>query len=217
MGQKIHALSEQLQVKVVSIIDPKQHYKEITEEAVALADLCIEFSRPEVLLSNVRKIASLKKSIVIGTTGWYHELDTVKNIILENSIAAVYAENFSIGMQIFLKIVEEAAVLIHSQPEYRVTIQEIHHNQKVDAPSGTASLLARTLSKTLQNTKEIPISSLRIGNIPGTHSVIMDSPFDTITLTHNARTRDLFAQGALQAAHLLHHQNKGFYHLRELL
>lgn len=224
MGKRIHALAPQAAVEIVAIIDSEE---KLTKESIENADLCIDFSHPMTLLSNVQKVAALKKAIVIGTTGWYQNLDLVKKIVLENEIAAIYAENFSIGIQMFLKIVEKAAILINQQPEYDLAIHEVHHKQKVDSPSGTAELLADTVLDKVERKKrismlspkedELALSSLRLGSVPGTHTFIMDSLSDTITLTHTARTRDGFALGALQAAKWLSHKKKGFYHLREIL
>jgi len=223
MGKKIKELAPKAGLEIVAIINSR---KMITEEALKNADVCIEFSTPSAALENIKKLASLKKSMVIGTTGWYENLNQVKELIQQSDIGAVYAENFTVGIQMFTKIVERAAELLNHRPEYDVSIQEKHHNEKVDSPSGTALLLANTLLKTIERKKrvtserpkedELLISAHRMGSVAGIHSVQIDSLSDTITLTHTAHSRDGFAMGALQAAKWLEGK-KGFYHLKEIV
>lgn len=177
-------------------------------------DVCIDFSRPDVVLDNIRSIAKLKKNIVVGTTGWHDHLDEAEKIVRENHIGLMYSSNFSVGVNLFLQVVSAAAALINSYPGYDVGMIESHHNKKIDSPSGTAQAIAAKLLKNILRKQHvvhhahdgpvaadaIHVSSLRCGAIPGTHSVVFDSNADTITLTHEARNREGFALGAVLAA-----------------
>ncbi|CCB88911.1 4-hydroxy-tetrahydrodipicolinate reductase [Simkania negevensis] len=154
-------------------------------------DICIDFTAPDAVLENLRKIAPLKKNIVIGTTGWDSQYDEVCKMAEEASLGLLYAPNFSFGVYLFRKLVFYAQEL--TKPfDFDVAGIEMHHNQKKDAPSGTARSL-----------KGVPFTSLRIGDIIGTHQVLFNSGDDTIELTHRASTRMGFARGAVQAAEWL--------------
>lgn len=174
------------------------------------ADICIEFTKPESALNNIRRIAELKKDLIIGTTGWYNELAEVQTLVNENQIGALYSPNFSIGINLLLDILKYASKLIHHFPDYDVAEIESHHHQKKDSPSGTAIAIAKAIQKEMPLVDTVPISSVRCGSIPGTHTVLFDSPCDTITITHAARNREGFAQGAIQAAEWLKGK-KGLY------
>lgn len=182
-------------------------------------DIAIDFSTPNSVIENVKIVSEMGKDIVIGTTGWYDKLSVVETIINCNSRACVYASNFSIGMNIFFKIVERASALINNYSDFDVMINEIHHKNKIDHPSGTALSLADIVLENIDRKKqvvsEIPkgkaikpedldVSYSRIGSQIGNHSIIIDSEVDTITLNHNAKSRTGFANGAVFAAKWLH-------------
>lgn len=172
-------------------------------QAVQQADVCIEFTHPEAALENIKKLAHLKKEIIIGTTGWYDQLATVEALVKEAKIGALYSPNFSIGVNLLLNIVEHASKLLDGFNEYDVAGIEAHHQQKKDSPSGTALQIAKKVEDNMQRIDRMPFSSVRCGSIPGEHTVFFDSPCDTISITHTARNREGFAKGAVQAAEWL--------------
>lgn len=193
------------------------------------ADCLIDFTAPSAVLSNLEKYAPLKKNIIMGTTGWYDKLPTVEKIVKEENIGFLYSPNFSLGVNLFLKIVEEAAALFDQYPDYDVAGFELHHNEKRDAPSGTAQQIAKKIADKIKRKKkicydkidreikedELHFSSLRIGTFPGTHTVLFDSPVDRITLTHEAKGREGLALGALLAAEWLHGK-KGIFTMEDM-
>ena len=162
-------------------------------------DVAIDFSVGETVLRNVEACVRAKVPLVEGTTGWkQHEL-AAKQIVSEHSGAMVYGANFSVGVNLFYRIVKQAASLFAAVDGYAPFIEEAHHSRKRDAPSGTALKLRDLMSEHLG--PEIPTASTRAGYIPGTHRVGFDSEADQILLTHTARSRQGFASGALLAAH----------------
>jgi 4-hydroxy-tetrahydrodipicolinate reductase len=177
------------------------------------ADVCIDFTHPEATLPLIKKLADHGKTVVVGTTGWYDHLENVTEIVKKSKIGLLYGPNFSIGVHLLNKILADATKLIHQFPQYDIGAFESHHNQKFDAPSGTALNLSKTIHK--QTGKEIQFSSIRCGSIPGTHTIMFDSPVDTITLTHQARNREGFAEGAIIAAEWLKGK-KGIYTFENL-
>lgn len=188
--------------EIVSKIDPKQAFRTISHDSLNNADLCIDFSRPEHVLDNIRKAASFGKDIIIGTTGWYEQLPFAHEIVSKTNIGLLYSPNFSLGVNLFYKIVEHAASLIQNFEEYDVGGYEAHHRQKLDAPSGTALKILEILEKHYKNPQN-SYASLRCGSIPGLHTVLFDSPDDTIEIKHTARSRKGFASGAITAAEWL--------------
>jgi 4-hydroxy-tetrahydrodipicolinate reductase len=182
-------------------------------EALLGADVCIDFSHPDSTLDHIKQLAKLGKSVVVGTTGWYDALDTVSELVKKSQIGMLYGPNFSIGVQLFNKILFEAAKLMQHHAQYDLAAVEEHHNQKVDAPSGTALKLSKTIFDA--SGKDITFTSVRCGSIPGTHTVIFDSPADTVTLSHQARNREGFAEGAVIAAEWLHGK-KGLYRFEDI-
>jgi 4-hydroxy-tetrahydrodipicolinate reductase len=177
-------------------------------------DVAIEFSRPEYAISNIKKCFEANVPVVVGTTGWYEQFDQIRSLCLENKQALLYATNFSVGVNIFFKINTMLAKFMNNQPQYAIEVEEIHHTQKLDAPSGTGISLAEQIIENndnldswkneLTDTKnELPIVSKRIDKVPGTHEVIYKSGVDTIEIKHTAHNRSGFAQGALLAAEWL--------------
>jgi len=162
-------------------------------------DAAIDFSVPSVVPSNVEGIAKLGVPMVVGTTGWLEHLGAVKQSVVEHGIGLVWSPNFSIGVNVFFKLVAEAAKLLATEPEYGSWAWEIHHSTKKDAPSGTLLKLVDEMKRSGYS-RPIDIGSNRAGAIPGTHEIGFDSAADTITLRHTARSREGFARGALKAA-----------------
>jgi 4-hydroxy-tetrahydrodipicolinate reductase len=174
-------------------------------------DIFIDFTHPDCAVDNISACASLGKSLVVGTTGWYERLPEVKKMVEQSNIGLLYAPNFAIGVHLFLRLAANAAKLF---AEYDIAISEEHHNQKADRPSGTALALADVVNKATDRLPEI--SSLRCGSIPGTHTLFLDSAVDTITLTHTARSRLGMAEGAVKAAEWLQNR-KGLFTLDDML
>lgn len=187
----------------------------LTAESLADVDAAIEFSTPDTVVQNIQRLTALRVPTVVGTTGWYSQLDEVKQIVQANNAALVWGANFSIGVNLFFKLVRDAAALFARYDEYSPFLIESHHKFKKDAPSGTALMLARLMRESYgEQTPEA--ASLRAGHIPGTHEVGFDSEADTITLTHTARNREGFATGAVLAAELIAGK-QGSYEFSELL
>lgn len=182
-------------------------------------DCYIDFSTAPALEKNLEAICKAKVPIVIGTTGWYDKKQEYHKIFKENNIKAIWGSNFSLGVNIFMNVLENSSKLIFNNfmKEYDVFTNEIHHNQKIDSPSGTAIKIAELLRDGLDNKNklvydkldrkiegnEIHVSSTRGGYVPGTHSVFFDSDFDTIELKHTARKRNGFALGSVYAAEII--------------
>ncbi|MCL1836112.1 MAG: 4-hydroxy-tetrahydrodipicolinate reductase [Treponema sp.] len=181
------------------------------------AEVAIEFTQPGMALANIKFMAEKKIPLVIGTTGWHDKLDEARQIVESAGASLIWASNFSLGVNIFYRIAWYAAQLADSFPEYDVGGFESHHNKKLDSPSGTAKTLIngvlerlgrkdKAVWETLDRRPqpgELHFPSLRLGSIPGTHSLIFDSPADSIEITHTARNREGFASGALRAAQWL--------------
>lgn len=162
------------------------------------ADVAIDFSVPEAVKKNVEASILARVPLVEGTTGWNVELENVKNIVAEQSGAFVHGANFSIGVNLFYRIVDFASELFARFEDYEAFVEEQHHSGKKDAPSGTALKLKAIVAEHIK--KEFSVSSTRAGNIPGTHRVGFDAAADQILLEHAARSREGFASGALLAA-----------------
>ncbi len=163
------------------------------------ADVAIEFSTPSSVVENIEKLAELGIPTVIGTTGWLQHLSSVREIVENHGTGLVWSPNFSIGVNVFFRLVQEAATLLKDENEYGAWAWEIHHDSKKDAPSGTMIKLVEEM-KLSGYGRPISVNSNRAGKHPGTHEIGFDSAADTITLRHSARSREGFARGALKAA-----------------
>ena len=196
-------------------IDNNADGEGLTAESLAGVDAAIEFSTPETALQNIRRLVELRVPTVVGTTGWYGRLEEVGQLVQANAAALVWGANFSIGVNLFFKLVRDASALFARYGEYDPFLIEHHHKFKKDAPSGTALVLARLMQESYGERTPAAVS-LRAGHIPGTHEVGFDSEADTITLTHTARNREGFAAGAVLAAELIAGK-QGIYEFSELL
>lgn len=176
-------------------------------------DVLIDFSSPEGTLEYLRHCLKYKKAIVIGTTGFSPR---EKELILEagRKIPIVFSPNMSIGVNILFSLVRQAASQL--SPDYGVSMTEAHHIHKKDAPSGTAKFLSEIVKKEREGI-EIDIRSIREGEIVGDHEVVFDSPWDTIKISHSAKTRDIFARGALQAAKFITKKKSGLYVMEDVI
>ncbi|HEV8430138.1 MAG TPA: dihydrodipicolinate reductase C-terminal domain-containing protein [Pyrinomonadaceae bacterium] len=196
MGQLVAAEARKAGDEVGAVFTSKEN---LLTQKLPGHDVAIDFSVGEAVLKNIEACARARVPLVEGTTGWKQHESTAKQIVDENSGAMVYGANFSIGVNLFYRIVKHAASLFAAVDGYAPFIEEAHHSRKRDAPSGTALKLRDFMSEYLG--PDIPTSSTRAGYIPGTHCVGFDSEADQVLLTHTARSRQGFASGAIVAAH----------------
>jgi 4-hydroxy-tetrahydrodipicolinate reductase len=179
------------------------------------ADVAIDFSTSSAVPATVARLAARGTDLVIGTTGWQDREAAVREAVALEPIGVVAAPNFALGVNIFLAIAARAAELLAGRPEFGAWIHELHHRAKRDAPSGTA-IAIREAMESAGYTAAIDVASTRAGSIPGTHTVGFDSAADTITITHTARDRSVFARGALEAARWVHGR-RGWFSMRDVL
>jgi 4-hydroxy-tetrahydrodipicolinate reductase len=200
MGRIIETLALNNGDDIGMIIDINEANMSIDELANSLRghDVAIDFSMADGVLKNVTTCVRAGVPIVIGTTGWNNQRSDVFNIVKENNGSLIYGANFSIGVNLFYRIVAHASKLFRNIEQYDPFMEESHHKRKKDAPSGTALKLQELVTENLK--RDIPITSTRAGYIPGTHLIGFDSAADQITLVHTARSREGFAAGALLAA-----------------
>jgi 4-hydroxy-tetrahydrodipicolinate reductase len=200
MGRALAALAPEKGFRVVAELDPSHaDYAGVSRASLADAHVAIEFTTPDAAPENARACARAGCPVVVGTTGWYDQLDAVSADVERAGSAILTAPNFSVGVAIFDRIVGEAARIYAGLPRFAdAHLVETHHSAKLDAPSGTAGMLARTAATALGH--EVPITSVRVGSVPGTHELIFDSAFEQVRLVHEARDRRVFAEGALLAA-----------------
>ncbi len=200
MGQAIASLASQYGFEVVALLGEQQVLPQgITKPLLDGAEVAVEFTTPQFAAANVRGCLAAGCPVVCGTTGWDNSRAEVEEEIRTRKGALLWAPNFSIGVHLFSRIVANAARLVaEANAGFDAHLIETHHNQKVDAPSGTARALADVAEKAAG--KPVPITSVRVGNVPGTHKVIFDGAFEQIALEHVARDRRVFATGALTAA-----------------
>lgn len=194
-------------------------------------DVAIEFSRPDLVLNHIDFCLKSDIPVVVGTTAWNDHLEKVKTDVALSNGALLYASNFSVGVNIFFEINRKLAELMSKYEDYNVEIEEIHHLQKLDAPSGTAITIATDLmnangnydswvlgeeEKPYVNPRQLPLTSFRKPDVPGTHIVSYNSDIDNITISHEAHNRKGFALGAVLAAEFLHNK-KGVYSMADVL
>jgi 4-hydroxy-tetrahydrodipicolinate reductase len=216
-GKEIERLAERYHCQTRQIFTSRRPLI-AAREAEMNFEVAIDFSVPAAALSNARFLAERGKAIVLGTTGWFSDgaKAELEEIICRADGSLVWGTNFSVGVQILNRLARRAAEEIARFEEYDIALHELHHARKLDAPSGTALTLAQILQEALPRRKteilaetphgRIPeaalhVSSTRVGDTPGTHTLYLDSPADTIEITHRARNRSGFAAGALRAAH----------------
>lgn len=193
MGKIIESILKTKGIEYLTSDDIKNVDLKFASDAV-----CIDFTTPDAFKENYKFIADNFKAAVIGTTGWSHIKDDVFSYFSKKNKTLVYASNFSIGVNIFFKINQLAASMLSELGDYEPYIVEMHHNQKLDAPSGTAKTISELITEIYK--KNINVSSVRAGNIPGIHEVGYESEIDRIFVKHEAFSRAGFAQGAVNAA-----------------
>jgi 4-hydroxy-tetrahydrodipicolinate reductase len=210
MGQMVEAAAGRRQIEVACVIDPVAGSRGRLEDC----DVCVDFSEPAAVIDNVKLVAAAGRAMVVGTTGWYDRIDEVRRIVDERQIGLVYGSNFSIGVNLMFRIARYSARLFSRFDSHAPFIEEAHHQFKKDAPSGTAIFLKREVEA--ETDGAVPVASLRAGFIPGTHTVGFDSEADTLTITHTARSRAGFAEGAIAAAEWIA-TRRGFYEFSEII
>ncbi|RZM30480.1 MAG: 4-hydroxy-tetrahydrodipicolinate reductase [Pedobacter sp.] len=232
MGQIIErfALERGHEVVLKINVDNKE---DLTTANLSKADVAIDFSSPDAALANIYACFEANVPVVVGTTGWYGQLQEVKNDCLSGNNTLLYGSNFSIGVNLFFHINEVMAKIMNNYPQYDVQVEEIHHTQKLDSPSGTAMTIAEGIIDHMDSKSEwvnevegaeldkvptnsqVLINSLRIGEVPGTHTVVYSSEVDDIELKHTAHSRAGFALGAVVAAEWLENK-QGFYSIADI-
>lgn len=232
MGQLIEKFALKRGHEIALIVD-SQNREGLTAEDLEDADIAIDFSTPEAALDNISLCFEANLPLVVGTTGWYDHLQEVKETCLDANQSLLYGSNFSIGVNIFFHVNKLLAKAIAPYQQYDVQVEEIHHIHKLDAPSGTAITIAEGIIENSETKKswvnqligseedivnlpdELLIESIRIEEVPGTHTVLYSSEVDQIEFKHTAHNRDGFALGAVIAAEWLYGK-KGFYQVTEI-
>ena len=221
MGREVERVLADRGHSICAVIEPTgptdasaDVYGEVSRQALEGCDVAIEFSLSEAVVANTSHYAEAACPAVIGTTGWLDQLESVRAEIDKSNIGVVYGSNFSIGAHVFFAIAGYAASLVSDIEEYDLLVHEVHHRRKEDSPSGTALTLARAVMEAVpRKTRletgrldrapepdELHVSSSRVGSVPGTHTLMIDSAADTIEIRHQARNRGGFALGAVRAA-----------------
>ena len=226
MGHAIEEIALQKEHQIVLRIND-QNLNDLTKENIQRADVAIEFTNPQSAVDNILFCLNENVPVVSGTTGWLKHLNTVEQKCKEVNGTFLYASNFSVGVNIFFELNKKLASLMKPHPGYNVSLEEIHHTQKKDAPSGTAITLAeqiiessvqknKWINSESKNTNELSIISKRIDEVPGTHSVKYFSNVDDIEIIHTAHNRRGFAEGAVLAAEFIAGK-KGIFSMKEVL
>ncbi len=226
MGKAIEEIALQRGHEIVLTIDqPNLH--DFTKEKLSAADVAIEFTSPHSAVENIQKCIDYGIPVVCGSTGWTTQLDDMKKQCADKNGSFIYSSNYSVGVNIFFEVNKKLAALMSPHKEYEVILEETHHTQKKDAPSGTAISLAEQIlgvvdrkknwvNELSDNPEDLEIISQRIDPAPGTHSVKYSSAIDTIEIIHTAHNRTGFATGAVLAAEFIK-DKKGFFTMKEVL
>ena len=226
MGHEVEIVALARNHQIVLKID-KNNPSDLTPVNLKNVDVAIEFSTPSTAYQNVKSCLESRTPVVVGTTGWLDKLEEIKKTAITANTALFYASNYSIGVNLFFRMNKVLAEYINKVRGYSPSITEIHHTQKLDAPSGTAISLAQIVTNSIDELKgwtllpekdssKIPIEAVREGSVPGTHVLTYDSEQDEIIFTHKAKNRKGFALGAVLAAEFLVGK-VGFYTMDDLL
>lgn len=226
MGKEIERIALERNHEILMRIDSSEDWNNYIYDFLN-ADVAIDFSTPANVLDNIMKCFSANVPVVVGTTGWYDQLDVVRELCVGKNQTMFYASNFSIGVNVFFQINKKLAQLMNPHTDYEVYIEETHHTQKLDSPSGTAITLANDIIANLnrkenwknemtQYEEELGIKSVREANVPGTHIVTYESVNDIIEIKHTAKNRLGFAMGAILAAEFIV-RKKGVYEMKDML
>ena len=224
MGKTIERIASNRKHEVVHKLNSTPTGPQLQE-----VDVVVDFSTPDAAFINAKTVIESKKPIVMGTTGWRSYYDNIEELVKQNNGKFLYAANFSIGVNLFFRLNQELAKLMHPYQGYMPYLQETHHTEKLDAPSGTAIHLAEELvdKKLVNNWKypskkanagELPVDAHRQEDVKGIHELSYESEIDSISIKHEAKTRDGFALGAVIAAEWLYQQqNTGVYTMQDVL
>jgi 4-hydroxy-tetrahydrodipicolinate reductase len=216
MGQAIRQLALDKGWKVTAVLGERENAggAGITARSLGNPQVAVEFTQPDAAVGNI--VACLKAGvpIVVGTTGWYQSLPEVTRVAKESGTGLLWAPNFSLGVNVLIELARYAGTMMRSLEGFDAHIIETHHAAKKDAPSGTAMAIGKAASDALD--RPIPTTSVRTGSVPGTHELIFDGAFEQLSLTHLARDRRVFAEGALKAADWLIGK-KGVFTMRDVL
>ncbi len=226
MGEEIENIALKRNHKISFKIDNEKNWK-LSKGKFKYTDVAIDFSTPQSVISNIKKCFNDNIPVVVGTTGWYEHLEEIKRLCNETKQALFFSSNFSVGMNIFFELNKKLANMMCNYNDYDVTIEEIHHIQKLDAPSGTAIILANEIIRRIntkekwvnnkaQSENELEISSIRKNMVTGTHKVKYDSDVDSVEIMHAAKSRKGFALGAVLAAEFINGK-KGFFEMKDML
>ena len=225
MGREVEKIAVEHKHSIGLIIDNENDWS-VKADQLRDCDVAIEFSMPAIAIENIRRCFEAGTPIVVGTTGWYDHFQQVSDLCISSNNTLFYASNFSLGVNIFFDINRRLASLLEAYPIYAPAMVEIHHTQKLDAPSGTAITLANGIIASNSRYKkwtaadpephEIPVESIREGNVPGTHTVTWSSDIDKISITHEAKNRRGLAIGALMAAEWVYNR-KGIFTMMDML
>lgn len=225
MGKAIERIAKERGHEIVSVID-MNNQEDFNSDAFRSADVAIEFTVPQKAVENYRKSFAAGVPVVSGTTGWNDKLPEIKAEVEKNNYALFWSSNFSLGMNIFMAVNKYLASVMNDFPEYDMEITETHHIHKLDAPSGTAITLAEDILSNIsrknawvkeeeEKSDELAIKSIREGEVPGIHTIHYESAVDSISITHDAKSRDGLAYGAVVAAEFLKGK-KGFLGMSDL-
>lgn len=226
MGKAIQEIAQQRGHQICWTIDSSNQHL-LNNEMLKQANVAIEFTNPHSALQNVSKCLEVGVPVVCGSTGWTSSLSTAEKLCKEKNGSFIYASNFSVGVNLFFELNKKLAALMINQPNYEVIVEEIHHTQKKDAPSGTAISLAEQILEILDrkkqwvndisdNPEDLEIISQRIDPTPGTHSIKYSSVIDDIEIIHTAHNRTGFATGAVKAAEYIA-DKKGIFTMKDVL
>lgn len=225
MGKEIEKIALSRNHHIVLKVD-KDNAHSITKADLQKADVAIEFSTPHTVLSNIQKCFDAELPIVVGTTGWYDDLEKIKSTCQKENKSLFYASNFSLGVNLFFKVNKYLAELMNKYPEYDVCMEEIHHVHKLDKPSGTAITLAQQIISKIDrksnwsiddnSASTLFIEDKREGEVPGTHIIKYRSAIDDIEIMHKAHNRQGFALGSVIAAEFIN-DKKGVYTMEDII
>lgn len=232
MGQMIEKFALQRGHSIVLKIGAGEVFQ-LDADMLKDTDMAIDFSAPDVVLDHIETCFKANVPVIVGTTGWYSQLQEVKNACMDSNNTLLYGSNFSVGVNLFFAANKHLAKLMSAYPVYDVQVEEVHHTQKLDAPSGTAITIAEGIIEANSNKTEwvnqlgdtmpdqvlkpdqLLINSLRIDEVPGTHTVVYSSEVDEIMFQHTAHNRAGFALGAVVAAEWLENK-QGFYSVEDV-
>jgi len=230
MGQAVARVAPDRGHEVVTRFDSERPFLEAAPSALDGVDVAVDFSLPDLAFDHVRQYCEWRQAAVVGTTGWYDNLDAVEGLVDEHEASLLYAPNFSIGVAVVRRALEAVTPLLNELDDYDPFVQEVHHTNKVDSPSGTAQILGEALVEALDRKEYVEtetqhqridpdavhVTSTRAGSVFGEHTVTFDGPYDQISVKHRAKNRQGFAAGAVRAAEWLQGR-QGLFTLEDVL